>query len=100
MEGFATPAGRHRAAMEAPTPTTDFTLIESHKENIRPLAGGRSAATLSSLFDKSEAEKVLQDGHDQHRRDIEESERRDSAGEDMLEGYTDILDVYHRYSSS
>jgi checkpoint serine/threonine-protein kinase len=88
-----------RASPEA-TPITDFALIESHKENIRPLAGGRSAATLSSLFEKSEAEKVLQDGHDQFRKDIEEAERRDGMGEDMLEGYTDILDVYNRQVSS
>lgn len=34
-------------------PTTiDISTIENHKENIQPLASGRSAAQLSSLFQK------------------------------------------------
>ena len=96
MATLATPGGRGRVSPETSTPITDFAKIESYKENIRPLASGRSAATLSSLFDKGEAEKVLQEGHEQHKRDIEEAERRDQLGEDMVEGYTDVLDVYHR----
>ena len=96
MESLFTPrAQSHRTDVES-TPTTDFALIESQKENIRPLATGRSAATLSSLFDKSEAEKVLQEGHEQHQRAIAEAERRDREGEDMVEGVSDILDVYNQ----
>jgi len=82
------------------TPTTDFALIESQKENIRPLASGRSAVTLSTLFEKDAAsEKVLEEGHERCRRDIEEAERRDREGVDMVEGVQDLLDVYHRYAT-
>ncbi|WVQ78936.1 hypothetical protein IAT38_001028 [Cryptococcus sp. DSM 104549] len=81
-------------------PTTDFALIELEKENIRPLATGRSAATLSSVFKQpSEADKLLQAGHEKHRANIEEAERRDTAGEDMADGVQDILAVYNAYVS-
>lgn len=80
-----------------PTPTTDFALIESQKENIRPLATGRSAATLSSLFEKdSEADRVLNEGHEKYKGLIAEAERRDREGEDMAEGVLDLLDAYHQ----
>lgn len=76
---------------------TDFALIESQKENIRPLAGGRSAATLSVLFEKTdEAERVVQEGIAKFQRDIEEAERRDREGEDMVDGIQDVLDVYNQ----
>lgn len=84
----------------APPPpmTTDFAVIEAQKENIRPAASGRSAATLSTLLDKGNAEvdRVVQEGHDRLKRDIEEAERRDREGEEMENGYTDILDAYNR----
>ena len=83
------------------TPTTDFALIESQKENIRPLASGRSAATLSTLFEKDlAADKVIEEGHERCRRDIEEAERRDTEGDDMADGVQDVLDVYNRYTPS
>ena len=79
------------------TPTTDFALIESQKENIRPLASGRSAATLSNVFDKNaEAEQAVQQGHERHRQMIEEAERRDREGEEMVEGVDDVLDAYNK----
>ncbi|ORY31588.1 hypothetical protein BCR39DRAFT_558055 [Naematelia encephala] len=80
------------------TPTTDFVLIESQKENIRPLASGRSAATLSTVFEKdAAADAALQAGHDRFRRDIDEAERRDREGEDMADGIQDLLDIYNQY---
>lgn len=80
-----------------PTPTTDFALIESQKENIRPLATGRSAATLSTLFEKdSEADRVLNEGHEKFRALIAEAERRDKEGEDMVDEVVDLLDAYHQ----
>nr|KIR49111.1 BUB protein kinase [Cryptococcus bacillisporus CA1280] len=86
--------------MDSPgaAPTTDFALIESQKENIRPLATGRSAATLSTVFkEPSAADKLLQQGHEQHRKAIEEADRRDAADEDMPDGLSDVLDVYNQY---
>lgn len=81
-----------------PTPTTDFALIESQKENIRPLATGRSAATLSALFEKdAEGKKVLEEGHERYMNLIEEAERRDREGEDMVDEVVDLLDAYHQY---
>lgn len=85
--------------MDSPgaAPTTDFALIESQKENIRPLATGRSAATLSTVFkEPSAADKLLQQGHEQHRKAIEEADRRDAADEDMPDGLSDVLDVYNQ----
>ncbi len=81
---------------EVQTPITDFSVIERQKENIRPSATGRSAATLSSLFEMDEAAKIVNEGHEMHRKAIEEAERRDLEGEEMEEGYLDILDVYNR----
>ncbi|WVN86382.1 uncharacterized protein L203_101546 [Cryptococcus depauperatus CBS 7841] len=76
-------------------PTTDFALIESQKENIRPLATGRSAVTLSSVLkEPSAADKLLQEGHEKHRKAIEEADKRDNSGEDMIDGLQDVLDVY------
>ncbi|OXG21450.1 checkpoint serine/threonine-protein kinase [Cryptococcus neoformans Ze90-1] len=86
--------------MDSPgvAPTTDFALIESQKENIRPLATGRSAATLSTVFkEPSAADKLLQQGHEQHRKAIQEADRRDAADEDMPDGLSDVLDVYNQY---
>lgn len=92
---MTTPA---RGSPEHAGPVTDFALIESQKENIRPLAGGRSAATLGVLFDKAadEADKVVQEGIEKLQRDIDEAERRDREGEDMVDGVLDVLDVYNR----
>lgn len=84
---------------EHAAPVTDFALIEAQKENIRPLAGGRSAATLGVLFDKGasdEAARARDDGEAQFKADIEEAERRDREGEDMVDGVQDVLDVYNR----
>lgn len=83
----------------APTPITDFAVIERQKENIRPSATGRSAATLSSLFEVDEAAKIIKEGHEAHRKAIEEAERRDAEGEDIGEEYLDILDVYIKCGS-
>ncbi|ODO01472.1 hypothetical protein I350_06292 [Cryptococcus amylolentus CBS 6273] len=82
-------------------PTTDFALIEAQKENIRPLATGRSAATLSAVLkEPSAAEKVVQEGHDKHRQAIEEAEKKDKAVQDQDDDLAllgDILDVYNKY---
>jgi len=94
MESLFSPAPPSPST--AQTPTTDFALLESQKENIRPLATGRSAVTLSSLFVKQSSEKVG-DGHAVFQRDIEEAERRDKEGEDMIDGIQDVLDAYHRF---
>lgn len=99
MDSLRTPrqALASTSQMEA-TPTTDFALIESQKENIRPLTTGRSAVALSNVFDKSdrEVEKVIQEGHEAHQKAIAEAERRDKEGEDMADGAMDLLDVYGR----
>ncbi|ORX40462.1 hypothetical protein BD324DRAFT_574984 [Kockovaella imperatae] len=80
------------------TPTTDFSVIEAQKENIRPHVSGRSAATLSNLFAKSsESDRIVQEGHERHQKAIEEAERRDKEGEEMEEGIVDVLDAYNRY---
>lgn len=88
-----------RGSPEQPAPVTDFTLIESQKENIRPLATGRSAATLGVLFDKTredEASRAVVEGTEQFLKDIEEAERREREGEDMVDGVQDVLDLYNR----
>ncbi|WRT69974.1 uncharacterized protein IL334_006965 [Kwoniella shivajii] len=96
MESLFSPSQRPPSPTSGPV--TDFALIESQKENIRPLASGRSAATLSSVFkEPTAADKVVQEGHDRYRRDIEEAERRDKEGEDMMDGIQDVLDVYNKY---
>ena len=95
MDQLATPRAPTQSMPDS-TPITDFALIESQKENIRPHAAGRSAATLSNLFVKSEADRVIQEGHAQHMKDVEEAERRDREGEDMVDGFVDLLDVYSR----
>ena len=98
MDAIATPRAVTSAVdLPSTTPTTDFALIECEKENIRPLASGRSAATLSSLFEKqSENVRKILEVHDQHRADIEEAERRDKDGEEMQEGVADVLDAYNK----
>jgi checkpoint serine/threonine-protein kinase len=96
MDHLSTPRVATQQLVDA-TPITDYTVIESQKENIRPLPTGRSAATLRALFAKDdEAEKVIQEGHIRHQKDIEEAERRDREGEDMMDGSTDLLDVYNK----
>lgn len=92
-----TPGSTSSNMLPPPTPTTDFALIESQKENIRPLATGRSAATLSTLFEKdSEADRLLNEGHERYRALIAEAERRDKEGEDMVDEVVDLLDAYHQ----
>jgi len=73
-------------------------VIESQKENIRPLASGRSAATLGALFSTKdvEAERVIREGHERFRKMIDDAERRDREGEDMVVGIQDLLDVYNQ----
>lgn len=57
--------------------------------------------TLSTLFEKDiAAEKVIQDGGERCRRDIEEAEQRDREGEDMVDGVQDVMDVYNRCVAS
>lgn len=61
------------------------------------MASGRSAATLGSLFDKDASDatsRAIEESDQQFRRDIDEAERRDREGEDMLDGVQDVLDVY------
>lgn len=78
-------------------PTTDFALLEAQKENIRPLASGRSAAALGAYFEADEeARKAQELKMEQFQRDIEEAERRDREGEDMVEGVQDVLDLWSR----
>jgi checkpoint serine/threonine-protein kinase len=78
-------------------PTTDFAVIEAQKENIRPAASGRSAATLSVLLDKGPAvDAKVQETYEQFRKEIEEAERRDKEGDEMQDGYQDLLDVYFK----
>lgn len=77
-------------------PTTDFALIESQKENIRPLPSGRSAATLSTLSDKDASDAVLAQGHEKFKCLVDEAEKRDREGEDMEDGVMDLLDAYHQ----
>jgi checkpoint serine/threonine-protein kinase len=86
-----------RRELEIPaTPVTDFTLLEAQKENIRPLSTGRSASTLSNIFTKerAEAERVLQLGHEAHRRAIDVANQREADGEEMEDGVMDVLDPY------
>lgn len=95
----APPTPHRHGSPEVAAPVTDFALIESQKENIRPLASGRSAATLGVLFDKArsdEGSRVVQEGIERFQKDIEEAERRDREGEDMVDGVQDVLDVYNR----
>ena len=73
---------------------TDFALIESQKENIRPLASGRSAAALGAVFGKSEeTSRALEEETAKFLKDIEEAERREREAEDCD---LDVLDVYSR----
>jgi checkpoint serine/threonine-protein kinase len=60
------------------------------------LSTGRSAATLSTIFaaEKQEAERVVNEGHERHRKAIAEAERRENEGEEMEEGIVDVLDPY------
>lgn len=94
---MATATPQRAPSPEGSAPTTNFDLIESQKENIRPLASGRSAATLGTLFDKESMDatsRAIEEKDQQFRRDIDEAERRDREGEDMLDGVQDVLDVY------
>ncbi|WWC91964.1 uncharacterized protein L201_006917 [Kwoniella dendrophila CBS 6074] len=99
MESLFSPGQQRPPSPSSAGPVTDFALIESQKENIRPLATGRSAATLSNVFAKepSAADKVVQEGHERFRKGIEEAEKRDKEGEDMIDGIQDVLDVYNKY---
>nr|XP_019043872.1 BUB protein kinase [Kwoniella bestiolae CBS 10118]OCF22802.1 BUB protein kinase [Kwoniella bestiolae CBS 10118] len=98
MESLFSPGQGRPPSPSSSGPVTDFALIESQKENIRPLATGRSAATLSNVFkEPTAADKVVQEGHERFRKDIEEAEKRDREGEDMIDGILDILDVYNKY---
>lgn len=95
LEG--TPGSASRRALDVPaTPVTDFALLEAQKENIRPLSTGRSASTLSNIFSKerTEAEKVLQEGHEAHQRAIETASRLEAEGEEMEDGVMDVLDPH------
>lgn len=94
-----TPSAPNRqGSPDQAAPTTDFALIEEQKENIRPLASGRSAATLGAIFDSrsDEAARVLEEGVERFRKQIAEAERREREGEDMEDGVQDVLDLYHK----
>lgn len=82
-------------------PITDWTVIESQKENIRPLASGRSASILQSVFEKPRdpaAEAKEADELKKWAAEIEDAERRDREGEEREDG-KDVLEVYNRYAS-
>ena len=99
MEALASSTSTFKRSTSPPMvgPITDFALIEAQKENIRPAASGRSAAVLSSMLEKDPAaDAKVQEEHERFKRDIEEAERRDKEGEDMEEGYMDLLDVYNK----
>lgn len=95
LDGTPGPAARHELQIPA-TPVTDFALLESQKENIRPLSTGRSASTLSNIFSKErvEAERILQEGHELHQRAIEIASQREAEGEEMEDGVMDVLDPH------
>jgi checkpoint serine/threonine-protein kinase len=76
-------------------PVTDYALIEAQKENIRPLETGRSAAALSTLFDK-DAEAILKEGHERFTKLVQDAEQRDQEGLDMPEGVRDLLDAFQQ----
>lgn len=99
VESFFSPVPPHPRSDSPDAPVTDFAVFESQKENIRPLASGRSAAALSAVFVKepSATEKALEAEHDRFRAEIEEAERRDKEGEEMVDGVQDVLDVYNKY---
>lgn len=80
------------------TPTTDFALIEAQKENIVPLSTGRSASILSNVLtkDKSEADKILREGHQRHKLLIEQVNQLETEGEELPEGVNDVLEPYSR----
>lgn len=80
------------------TPTTDFALIEAQKENIVPLSTGRSASILSSVFtkDRSETDKLVLEGHQYHKKLVEETIKRESEGDELPEGVRDILDPHYK----
>jgi checkpoint serine/threonine-protein kinase len=87
---------QQRSSSPTSAPTTDYALIESQKENIRPLQSGRSAAALSAVFSKETtagAEGIAKED-ETHRRLIEEAERRDKEGEETPHGVADVLGAY------
>lgn len=95
----ATPGGANLGPREVPaTPTTDFALIEAQKENIVPLSTGRSAAILSNVLTKerSEADRMVHEGHERHKRLIEETNRREGEGDELPQGVNDVLEPYCR----
>lgn len=73
------------------TEGVDLDAIEQQKENIQPLASGRSAKALHTLFtsDRKALQDELEKGHERFKREIEAVEE---------EGSDDPLDVYHRYA--
>lgn len=70
----------------------DIESIEASKENVVPLAQGRSARALSGLLskDRKSAELALKQGHEDFQKEIAALESQD---------VDDPLDVYHRYLS-
>lgn len=71
----------------------DLSVLEQHKENVLPLAHGRSASKLQALLgsDRKTLEQELREGHARFR---EEIARVETGSDD--EGDDDKLDVYHR----
>lgn len=67
----------------------DLSAIEQQKENIAPLAAGRSAKVLHTLFtqDRKSLNDELKAGHDRFNEEIDQVEK---------DGADDPLDVYHR----
>lgn len=84
------------------TPITDFTALESQKENIQPLSTGRSAHALSTLFASKPkvVERELKEVREAFERELAEVESRrtrELEGADVgEEGEADPLDVYER----
>lgn len=97
------PASVSSAGPPPETPITDFTALESQKENIQPLSTGRSAAALSSLFAAKPkvVERELREAREAFEQElaaVEAQRQRELAGEDFGEdGEADPLDVYERY---
>lgn len=97
---------RPSATGEAPpaTPITDFSAIESQKENIQPLSTGRSAHALSTIFAArpKQLEREFREGRERFEeelREVEERRRSELTGEDtsrFSEEQADPLDVFER----
>ncbi|KAI9846205.1 MAG: hypothetical protein M1838_001366 [Thelocarpon superellum] len=75
----------------------DFNVIETHKENIQSLPGGRSARTLASVFSPLPSNKLLSPTP-ADTKNLNDTVRQEFEGEILaLAESDDPLDVYDRY---